>query len=135
MRLESAGSIPRNRQQVKDLRRRRDGYEIVPSSRGKDPLCSVMVMCKESQGKHIANAFVRIVSCAPEPMTVLVCDWTLNDLERFCTTSQCTMLCIDPTFSLGDFDVTVTTYRHYKNPPQFYPWFVQYCKEEVRIPC
>ena len=45
-------------------------------------------------------------------MTVLASDWTLNDLDRFCTTEQCTVLCIDPTFNLGDFDVTITTYRH-----------------------
>ena len=81
MTASSAGSIPKNRQQVKDLRRCRDGYGIVPSSRKKDPLYSVMVICKESQGKHNADAFVMIVSCAPEPRTVLACDWTLNDLE------------------------------------------------------
>ena len=105
--VSSAGSIPRNRQQAKDLRRRRDEIEVES-----DPLfIIIMLMCKESQGKK-AEAFVRIVSCAPEPMTVLASNWTLNDLDRFCTKEQCSILCIDPTFSLGDFDVTVTTYRH-----------------------
>ena len=110
MTASSAGSIPRNRQQVKDLPRRRDA-EVGHGNKKRDPLFSVMLMCKESQGKK-SEAFVRIVSCAPEPMTVLASDWTLNDLDRFCTTEQCTILCIDPTFNLGDFDVTVTTYRH-----------------------
>ena len=49
------------------------------------PLLSVMLVCKESQGKK-NEAFLRIVSRAPEHMTVLVSDWTLNDLDRFCTT-------------------------------------------------
>ena len=113
MTASSAGSVPRNRQQVKDLRRSRSMNEMEtgPSSKKRDPLFSVMLTCKESQGKK-NEAFVRIVSCAPEPMTVLASDWTLNDLDRFCTTEQCTVLCIDPTFNLGDFDVTITTYRH-----------------------
>ena len=45
-------------------------------------------------------------------MTVLAYNWSLDDIERFCTKSQCTVLSVDPTFNLGDFDVTVTTYRH-----------------------
>lgn len=77
----------------------------------RDLLFSVMLMCKESQGKN-TDQFVRIVSCAPESMTVLASDWTLNDLDRFCTTEQCSVLCVDPTFSLGEFNITVTTYRH-----------------------
>ena len=62
MTASSAGSIPRNRQQVKDLRRRRDvsEMEIGPTSKKREPLFSVMLMCKESQGKK-NEAFVRIV--------------------------------------------------------------------------
>ena len=39
-------------------------------------------------------------------------DWTLNDLNRFCTKQHCTVFCINPTFSLGNLSVTVTTYCH-----------------------
>ena len=112
MSATNAGSVVRNRQQVKDLRRRKDEGILVPCGKKKDPLFSIMLMCKESQGTKNDDAFVRIVSCAPEPMAVLVSNWTLNDLDRFCTSPHCTILCVDPTFSLGDFDVTVTTYRH-----------------------
>jgi len=45
-------------------------------------------------------------------MTVLHINLSLNDLERFCTKEKCTVLSIDPTFNLGDFYVTVTTYHH-----------------------
>jgi len=69
-------------------------------------------MCKESEGGRRENFFVRMVTGAPEPMTVLTYDWSLDDIQRFCTQPQCTVLTVDPTFNLGDFDVTVTTYKH-----------------------
>ena len=73
----------------------------------------MMVMCKESEGKNAPEAFVRIVNAAPFPMMVLAFDWTLDDLVRFCTNaSEFCVLGFDPTFNLGPFDVTVTTYRH-----------------------
>ena len=72
-----------------------------------------MVMCKESEGKNAPEAFVRIVNAAPFPMMVLAFDWTLDDLVRFCTNaSEFCVLGFDPTFNLGPFDVTVTTYQH-----------------------
>ena len=77
-----------------------------------DPLFSVMLMCKESEGGRKEDSFVRLVTGAPEPMTVLAYEWSLEDIERFCTQAQCTVFTVDPTFNLGDFDVTVTTYRH-----------------------
>ena len=37
----------------------------------------------------------------------------LNDMEKFCTNeNEFGIMTIDSTFSLGDFDVTVSTYRH-----------------------
>lgn len=46
-------------------------------------------------------------------MCVLASNRQLKDLEHFCTTEEefC-ILGIDPTFNLGDFSVTVTTYKH-----------------------
>jgi len=71
-------------------------------------------MCKESEGKKDQHGqFVRIVTNSPEPMAVLAFDWTLQDLERFCTSkAQHTVLCVDLTFNLGSFHVTVMSYRH-----------------------
>ena len=46
-------------------------------------------------------------------MMVLTFDYTLDDLVRFCTNPVSFSVCgADPTFSLGAFDVTVTTYQH-----------------------
>ena len=101
----SAGARPRGRQQVKDIRR--------ASSSDVDPLYSVMMMCKESEGRKNKDAFVHQVNAAPYPMMCLTFDWTLHDLAQFCTNPKnFSILGVDPTFDLGDFDVTVTTYRH-----------------------
>ena len=78
-----------------------------------DSLFTLMMMCKESESFKSPDAFVRIVTGVPFPMMMLAIDWTLDDLVRFCTPSTSfSILGINPTFSLGDFDVTVTTYRH-----------------------
>ena len=46
-------------------------------------------------------------------MTVLAFDWTVEDLERFCTDPEEHVgLSVDPTFNLGSFDVPVTTYQY-----------------------
>ena len=108
----SAGALPCNRQQVADMRRRREDDKEHFFSKKKDPLFSVMLMCKESEGGKAQDSFVRMVSGAPEPVTVLTYNWSLDDIDRFCTKGQCTVLSVDPTFNLGAFDATVTTYRH-----------------------
>ena len=72
-------------------------------------------------------------------MTVLVYDWTLRDLERFCVRPQkCVILSIDPTFNLGSFHVTVTSYKHpmlnyrrgrgEEHPVMKGPLFIHQCK-------
>ena len=53
-----------------------------------------------------------MVNAAPFPMMLLAFDYTLDDLVRFCTASTFTVFGVDPTCNLGNFDVTVTTYRH-----------------------
>ena len=100
----SAGALPRNRQQVKDAKRKDTNKDF-------DPLYSIMRMCNEGEGKG-GNSFIRMVNAAPYPMLLIAFDYTLNDLVRFCTSENFSILGADPTFILGEFDVTVTTYRH-----------------------
>ena len=102
----SAGALPRNRQQVKDARRR------CTDKQAYDPLYAVMHMCKEAEGKG-EGKFIRLVNAAPYSMMMVALDFTLDDLVRFCTRPRIfSILGVDPTFNLGDFNVTVTTYRH-----------------------
>ena len=74
-----------------------------------------------------SRKFVRAVNAAPEPAVVVTTDRQLQDLARFCTAAfEFSPLTVDPTFCLGEFDVTLITYRHlflqskrYKSPPVF----------------
>ena len=125
----SAGALPRARQQVKDMRR--------SQKKDDDPLFSLMFMCKAEEGKG-NDQFVRVVNAAPFPMMVLAYNYMLNDLSRFCTgNTRFSILGVDPTFSLGDFDVTVTTYQHLmvsskassKHPTMIGPLFIHVKKD------
>ena len=126
----SAAAMPHGRQQVNDIRRK-----MTPAV---DPLFTLMMMCKEGESSKSPDSFARIVTGAPFPMMMLAFDWTLEDLVRFCTSSSFSILGIDPTFSLGAFDVTVTTYRHlllttkdyiHKHPVLIGPLFVHVKKD------
>jgi hypothetical protein len=73
------------------------------------------------------HRFVRAVNAVPEPAVFVATNSQLENLVRFCTSSfEYSVMTIDPTFSLGGFDVTLTTFRHlflqskrYKHPPVF----------------
>ena len=89
-----AASLSRNERQVKDI------CWKAKSLQSKDPLLSLMIMCKESM-----SDFVRTVTGAPDYMAVLSCDRTLDNLVRFCTNPMLpSVVTFDPTFSLGSFD-------------------------------
>ena len=102
--IQGAGSVARDEMQIKNFRRRSITKED-------NALHAIMLECKIAQGK--ADAFVRDVKAAPEPMAVCYADWQLSDLERFCTNSaEFTILSVDTTYNLGDFFVTPISYRH-----------------------
>lgn len=74
-------------------------------------LYALMEKCKMDES--MVDPFVWSVVGAPDPMCVLATNNQLNDIERFCCNSQqFSILGVDPTFNLGDFSVTVTTFRH-----------------------
>ena len=97
--------LPRNRQQIANYRR-------VENKKDDNVLYSVMLECKLAQGTQ--EAFVRDVKAAPDPQCILFFDWQIADMERFVTDSkeQHGILTIDPTYNLGQFYVTPTTYPH-----------------------
>ncbi len=77
-----------------------------------DPLFAVLLQCKEQQA-NLDTAFVREVRCAPEPEIVCCTQQQLLDIERFCCNSQhFSVLGVDPSFNIGKFCYTLTTYRH-----------------------
>ena len=108
---KNLGELPRNRTQVANIRRRSDVANSLCSKKSiRDPLFMVMEQSKLCEGK---DKFVRIVTATPEPMCVLATNQQLHDLVRFGTNpNNFCILSVDPTFSLGDFNVTCITYRH-----------------------
>ena len=63
----------------------------------------------EDEGK----AFVWKIEEFPNPIVVLCTEQQLEDLVKF-TTGDCEhcIMCVDPTFSLGKFNVTPISYKH-----------------------
>ena len=62
-----------------------------------------------------ASQFIQGIRTTPDPAIILAFDFQLDDLVRFCTSQsrgEFCVLTVDPTFLLGDFDVTLITYRH-----------------------
>ena len=112
---QSGCDLPRNRKQVYNLnyagksRQTPSGSSSSSNIPHTDVLAQVMQMCKESSD---SRKFVRSVEAAPELMCILTSDQQLTDIERFCTGDSTSVLSIDPTFSLGPFYVTPTTYHN-----------------------
>ena len=102
--ITGSSTVARDQMQVKNFRR-------TSTSKGNNALHAVMLECKLAQGK--ADAFVRDVKAAPEPMAVCYSDWQIRDIKRFCTNpDEFTVVCADTTYNLGDFYVTPLSYKH-----------------------
>ena len=107
------GALPRDEKQVANARqsfKKKPQVAMSIASVG-DELFMLMQQSKlgDSQG-----LFVRELKAAPEPGVVVPRDYQLQDLvRRFCMNEHnFSVLTADPTFCLGDFDVTPITYRH-----------------------
>lgn len=113
MEVEAAGSLPRNRAQVSNMRRRNvieNEKRRKNTNAKKDELAAVMEMCV-NQAKDQETAFVRKVQCAPDTMCILATNHQLRELERNATNAAAfKIVSVDPTFNLGAFDVTVMTH-------------------------
>lgn len=105
--IEAKGmsSLPRNRMQISNYRRG-------DNKKNENVLYSVMLECKLAQGTK--KTFVRDVKAAPEPQCILCFDTQIADMERFlCDGNQAHgILTVDPTYNLGEFYVTPTSYPH-----------------------
>ena len=78
-------------------------------STGND-LYSIML---QAHLEDVGKRYIRDIKAFPDPAIILATEQQLLDLERFCCNeSAFSVLPVDPTFSLGDFDVTPTSYCH-----------------------
>ena len=110
---ECPGALPRNEKQVTNLRqsmKRRPQLLANPLACPGDELFVLMQQSKLGDNQGL---FIRELKAAPEPGIVVARDYQLHDLVRFCTHEHnFSVFTADPTFCLGDFDVTPVTYRH-----------------------
>ena len=109
-RASSACDLPRNERQASYLKSRT--LKLHPSAQ--DPLADqVFTIMQQTKLDDHAGKFVRDCRPCPEPAFVLARDQQLDDLVRFCTLpGNFSVLTVDPTFNLGDFDVTPTAFRN-----------------------
>lgn len=85
----------------------------IPHSSGQDPMADqVFTLMQQAKMEDQDRKFVRDCCPTPEPAFSLSRDWQLDDLIRFCTTpGNFSVLTVDPTFNLGNSDVTPTAYH------------------------
>lgn len=106
----SASDLPRNKDQAKYARR----IVQTPRHENIDSLIILLVQCKRQQLRD-EEPFIREVTGAPEMKCVLGYDWQITNLITFCSDpNSFTILGVDPTFNLGRFNVTVTTFKNLK---------------------
>ncbi len=113
MSASSPCDLPRNERQIAYIQRTsKCKSQATPTLT--NPLADqVFALMQEAKVGDCGGMFVRDVRPSPEPAFVLARDRQLDDLEKFCTVpGTFSILTVDPTFNLGDFDVTPTTYHH-----------------------
>lgn len=107
---QSLSEIPRNRRQAVNSRSQGSSTSGITSNMNKDLIYDLL-----EQNFKSLKTFVRSVTFNDTVACVLASDQQLYDLERFCANDQShrsSVFGIDPTFNLGDFYVTVTTYEN-----------------------
>ena len=101
---EKCGSVARNKKQVANIK-----STSAMSSGEHDSLYAIIEQYKREEMQ--CDPFIWCVQGAPDVMCVLAIDRQLHDSVRFCCNPrEFCILGTDPTFNLGDFSLTVTTY-------------------------
>ena len=131
LQASAPGQLPRDEKQVTNFRSRVSTEQRLsncPPGVSRDAAADDLFMIMQKAfTEDPSKKFVRAVNAAPEPAVMVSTDRQLQDLARFCTnTFEFSPLTTDPTFNLGDFDVTIIIYRHLllhskrcKSPPVF----------------
>ena len=85
------------------------GYPLVAAD-------NLFVVMQQAYSDDPSHKLVRAVNVATEPAIVLATDSQLQDLACFCTSEfEFSVLSVDPTFCLGEFHVTLITFRYNQN--------------------
>ena len=86
-------------------------YDISRKSISKqDELAKLLDLCQKQ--KNTPDAFVRSVQTGDDFCIFLSTDQQLHNLKRFCIGKYCSIIGVDATFNIYDYNVTISTYRH-----------------------
>ena len=103
----SKNDLPLNSRHMQNVLSSTSASFIPSASSSRDILLEAMEKCKTNK-----DGYVREVVGAPEPMAFIAIDRQLKDIKlHCCQEDDFSILVIDPTFNLGNFIVTPTTYR------------------------
>ena len=119
------GKLLRDAKHVSNFKRKLSYQHKGPENHLGAAADDLFVVMQQAYSGDPAHKFVRAVNAAPEPAIVLATDSQLQDLARICTSAfEFSVLTVDPTFCLGNFDVTLITFQHlflqskqFKQPP------------------
>ena len=107
----SSGELPRNERQATYMKHR--SGKSHPDSSCDPRVDQVFAIMQQAKLGDVGGKFVRDTRPAPDPAFVLARDRQLDNMVRFCAgATDFSIFTVDPTFSLGDFDVTPITYHH-----------------------
>ena len=110
--LAAPGQNPRDQRQIKNFQNQYKSS--LPSAKNKDDIAVVMDMFAQ-QAQDLENMFVNELETDPEVLVFIATRDQLRDMERCCTdpTHFC-VVGVDATFNVGNFYLTMTSYRNLK---------------------
>ena len=94
--IDSVTDLPRDRQQIRNVRRKLFSIDH------KDEFAAILQKCKVDSDKP----FIRCIQAVPEPTCILATDHQLKQMEVNCTGENFSIVTVDSTFNLGEFYVT-----------------------------
>ena len=100
----TTADLPNSLRQIHDISRKLKHFN------DNDELVELLDLCKGQL--ETPNIFLRDVRTAPEKTVFLSTNQQLTDVERFCANQCWSILGVDPTFNICDYNVTISTYRH-----------------------
>ena len=95
-RIDSVTNLPRDRQQIRNIRRNPFSVDH------KDEFAAVLQKCKVDNDKP----FIHCVQAIPEPACIIATNHQLKQMKVNCTDENFRIVTVDPTFNLGEFYVT-----------------------------
>lgn len=105
--------LPRDEQQISQAKRRMKHKSNLSTYGVSYKNDEISVIMQKAFMEDTSKLFIREVKTLREPAIIVAYDRQLHDLVRFCTNPhEFGILTVDPTFSLGDFDVTLISYQH-----------------------